>query len=95
MALERAGYRVLEARHGRDALKVFNDTVDLVVVDMVLPYLGGAEMIAKLHERRPSLKVLCISGSPTTELPGIPFLHKPFPREALLHAVRTLLDEAR
>ncbi len=91
-ALERAGYRVVEARHGREALERFDDSIDLLLADMRLPSVGGHELIARLREQRPSLKVLTISGYPLNAPPDVPFLAKPFRREALLKAVRDVLD---
>ncbi|HVL69987.1 MAG TPA: response regulator [Vicinamibacterales bacterium] len=96
-ALIRAGYRVLEARNGQEALKVFDqhgDTVDLLLTDMRMPYMGGAELAQHLRARRLTLKLLCISGYPgsdPTEL-GADFLAKPFSRDDLLAKVREVLD---
>ena len=96
-ALSRAGYRVYEARNGEEALKVFDQhggTIDLLLTDMRMPYMGGAELAEHLRGRRQSLKLLCISGYPTSlsgEAPG-DFLAKPFSREDLLNKVREVLD---
>ena len=91
-ALERAGYRVVEARHGREALERFDDSIDLLLADMRLPHVSGHELIVRLREQRPTLKVLTISGYPLNAPPDVPFLAKPFPREVLLKAVRDVLD---
>ncbi len=91
-ALERAGYCVLEARHGREALERFDDSIDLLLADMRLPHIGGHELIVRLREQRPTLKVLTISGYPLNAPPDLPFLAKPFQREELLKAVRDVLD---
>jgi two-component system cell cycle sensor histidine kinase/response regulator CckA len=97
VALERAGYRVLEARHGREALSIFEqegDIINLLLTDIRMPYVGGQELIARLRAQRPSLKVLTISGysqnAPAD--PNVMFIAKPFPREVLLKAVRDVLD---
>ena len=96
-ALGRAGYHVLEARNGQEALKVFEqrgDEVDLLLTDMRMPYMGGAELAKQLKERRLTLKLLCISGYPGSdpgEL-GADFLAKPFSRDDLLTKVREVLD---
>ncbi|PYR73489.1 MAG: hypothetical protein DMF86_20355 [Acidobacteria bacterium] len=68
-ALTRAGYRVYEARNGEEAIKVFDqhgDTIDMLLTDMRMPYMGGAELAHHLRERRSSLKLLCISRSRAT-----------------------------
>jgi CheY-like chemotaxis protein len=96
-ALARAGYRVHEARNGLEALKVFEqhgDTVDLLLTDMRMPFMGGAELAQQLRARRGSLKLLCISGyagGNELEFSG-DFLAKPFSREQLLAKVREILD---
>jgi CheY-like chemotaxis protein len=96
-ALSRAGYRVYEARNGQEALKVFDqhgDSIDLLLTDMRMPYMGGAELAQVLRARRLTLKLLCISGYPSgteTEIPA-DFLAKPFSRDDLLRKVREVLD---
>ncbi len=96
-ALCRAGYRVYEARNGQEALKVFEksgDEVDLVLTDMRMPYMGGAELSRLLRERRRTLKLLAISGYAGTLDPDLThdFLAKPFSRDDLLKKVREVLD---
>jgi CheY-like chemotaxis protein len=96
-ALARAGYNVLEARNGQEALKVFDqhgDTIDLLLTDMRMPYMGGAELAHHLRARRLSLKLICISGYPGSMDDDLAadFLSKPFSRDALLNKVREVLD---
>jgi DNA-binding response OmpR family regulator len=96
-ALSRAGYHVFEACNGEEAVKVFDQqggSIDLLLTDMRMPYMGGAELAHELRARRATLKLLCISGYPGTlsgELPG-DFLAKPFSRDDLLNKVREVLD---
>lgn len=92
IALEGAGYRVIEARSGTEALKLFGPQIDLLLTDLRLPYLRGEELIARLRQRRQSLKVLAVSGFSLTAPLGVPFLQKPFAREDLLSTVRGVLD---
>jgi len=96
-ALIRAGYRVLEARNGQEAVKVFDhhgQGIDLLLTDMRMPYMGGAELAQQLRTRRLTLKMICISGYPGTIDPelGYDFLAKPFSRDELLSKVREVLD---
>jgi two-component system cell cycle sensor histidine kinase/response regulator CckA len=95
-ALTRAGYRVYEARNGREALKIFEKAgnVDLVLTDMRMPYMGGAELTRHLRECRRTLKLVAISGYPGTLDPELThdFLAKPFSRDELLKKVREVLD---
>ncbi len=64
-ALRNKGYTVLEASTGLEALQVFeqhDSTIDLVVTDVMMPQLDGPSLIKRLRERRPDIKVICISG---------------------------------
>jgi two-component system, cell cycle sensor histidine kinase and response regulator CckA len=96
-ALKRAGYSVHEARNGQEAMKLFDqhgEAIDMLVTDMRMPYMGGAELAHHLRGRRRNLKLLCISGYPgnlDAEL-AIDFLAKPFSRDDLLKKVREVLD---
>lgn len=97
-ALSRAGYGVYEARNGQEAMKIFDqhgETIDMLLTDMRMPYMGGAELAHQLRARRSTLKLLCISGYPgklDAALAG-EFLPKPFSRDDLLKKVREVLDK--
>ena len=96
-ALSRAGYAVFEARNGQEAMKLFDqhgETIDLLLTDMRMPYMGGAELAHHLRGRRRSLKLLCISGYPGSLDPDLSsdFLAKPFSRDDLLKKVREVLE---
>jgi two-component system cell cycle sensor histidine kinase/response regulator CckA len=96
-ALARAGYAVYEARNGQEAVKLFDqygDAIDLLLTDMRMPYMTGAELAHHLRGRRRALKLLCISGYPGYLDPDLApdFLAKPFSRDDLLKKVREVLD---
>lgn len=97
-ALRRVGYSVYEARNGQEAMKIFDkhgDSIDLLLTDMRMPYMGGAELAHSLRGRRRTLKLLCISGYPgnlDADL-ATDFLAKPFSRDDLLKKVREVLDK--
>jgi len=96
-ALLRAGYRVYEARNGQEAVKVFDqhgDSIDLLLTDVRMPYMGGLELAQQLRARRLTLKLICISGYPgsTDNEVASDFLAKPFSRDDLLKKVREVLD---
>ena len=101
--LQEAGYRVIVASNGVEALALSAslDALDLVVSDVMMPEMGGRALLTQLREARPSLPVLLVSGHepPTMERatclpPGTIFLAKPFDVHALLGAVATLLGRA-
>jgi two-component system cell cycle sensor histidine kinase/response regulator CckA len=101
--LRRAGYRVLEAADGIEALELdamFGAGIDLVLTDVVMPRLGGPELVRRLAARAPGRKVLFTSGysaSPVSETlePGQSFLQKPYLPSTLVAAVRALLEGTR
>ena len=98
-----AGYRVLEAGDGAQALRIAAEEVgeiDLVVSDVEMPTLGGRGMVDELHELSPGLRVLFMSGYTDNEIlrRGIntaetDFLRKPFTADGLCEAVRAALDK--
>ena len=95
-ALVRAGYRVYEARNGQEAMKLFDqhaDQIDLLLTDLRMPFMGGAELAQHLRERRRTLKLICVSGYPSADDDlTADFLSKPFSRDDLLAKVREVLD---
>ncbi len=98
--LEREGYRVLRATHGREALDfVEHDNVDLVVMDYAMPGMHGTELLAALSNMRKMADVPVIIVSAFSEaseleadLPSRTFLAKPFKARELIEAVRSMLD---
>jgi two-component system cell cycle sensor histidine kinase/response regulator CckA len=94
-ALTRAGYKVFEARNGEEAIKIFDQhapAIDLLLTDMRMPYMGGAELAGELRARKSGLKLICISGYPASPALTEDFLAKPFSRDEMLRKVRDVLD---
>lgn len=63
--LSEKGYQIIIARDGEEALKVFKEKksdIDLVILDYVMPKMGGKETLVKMKEIDPNLKVLITSG---------------------------------
>ncbi len=104
-ALRRAGYDVLEAGDGDEALAMLAaraTPVDLVVSDIVMPRMGGAAFVQALGKRWPDVRVLFVSGYPgdspdvrAVEALAIPVLEKPYTPSILLFEVRLRLEGAR
>jgi PAS domain S-box-containing protein len=100
--LEWHGYTVLEARNGEDALRVYEaheSGIDLVLTDLVMPEMGGHELVERLRARNPGLRVLFMSGyteraftSNGSMPPGTGFVEKPFTVETLMRRLREVLD---
>ncbi len=93
--LERRGYRVLEARHGADALLVWEEhegEVDVVLTDLRMPEMGGYDLITRLRARKPGLPAVVMSGY-VTELEGggVRAIDKPFTPEEMLGAVEEVI----
>ena len=93
--LVRGGHVVHSAACGEDALRV-DDEVDLLVTDMVMPGISGAELYRRMAEDRPQLHAVFMSGYSARALPGEAagrslFLQKPFRPAALLKAVQKML----
>ena len=98
-ALARAGYTVFEARNGEEAVKVFDehaDDIDLLLTDMRMPTMGGAELARALRGRNQALKMICISGHGGSAATAVSsdFLAKPFSRDEMLKKVREVLDRS-
>jgi CheY-like chemotaxis protein len=101
--LRAQGYLVLEATNGEDALRVMQEhhaPIHLVISDVMMPEMDGAELVSLLRDWYPGMRVLFISGysrqflearGDTVE--GSAFLAKPFSLEVMARRVRELLDE--
>jgi PAS domain S-box-containing protein len=100
--LRGAGYSVMEARDGEEAMRVCLETgipLDLVITDVLMPRMRGTELARRLADFRPELKVLLVSGYPDPAFleesgakPEAEILQKPFPPHVLLNKVREVLE---
>ncbi len=101
-SLRSYGYEVLEARHGIEALQICEThpgVIHLLVTDVVMPMMGGSELVRRMAQTRPDLKVLYMSGyaencavHPGKLKPETNFLQKPFDPTTLAQKVREILD---
>ena len=100
--LEQAGYTVVRASDGIDALEILDNGAaapDLIISDVVMPRLSGPDLLSKLRAAGPVPRMLFISGHTTrdtahsTQLdPSLPLLAKPWSVNDLLRSVRGVLD---
>ena len=102
-SLKMHGYQVLTASDGRDALRIIKSRREpphLVLTDVVMPNIGGPELIKEIKADFPRIKVLFVSGYTDDAVVrhglievGAAFLQKPFTPLGLARKVRQVLDE--
>lgn len=101
--LEHYGYQVFWAKDGKDAVDSFkekSEKIDLVVLDLTLPYMKGEDVMKKIMEMNYDIRVIVSSGSPDeerikmlTKLGAKAFIKKLYPFEKLLRLIREVLDK--
>jgi CheY-like chemotaxis protein len=98
--LTRRGFTVLEAEDGASALELFNkekDRVDILVTDVVMPRMNGADLAKNAERIRPGLKILFISGHPERAGQGLDptgvtnLLMKPFTADTLAARIKEMI----
>ncbi len=102
--LERLGYKVLRGANGTEAIAVgqkYAEQIDLLLTDVVMPGMSGAELAKKLVLQDPKMKVLFTSGYTDEAITrhgildeGVSFIGKPYTPLALARKVREVLDKA-
>ncbi len=100
--LEEMGYKVFLARNGKEAVNVYQknkDEIDMVILDMIMPDMGGGEAYDRIKEIEPKAKVLLSSGysieGQASEIMARGcngFIQKPFSVKQLSHTIRQVLD---
>ncbi len=102
--LKLAGYNVLETRSASSAIDLCrkNETIHLLLTDVVMPEMSGPRLAEEALQVRPGLRTLFMSGYPggaasrnTSLIPGVAFLPKPFTAASMLEAVRNVLEDRR
>jgi CheY-like chemotaxis protein len=104
IALEAKGYKVLEASMGPEAIQLvekFSDPINLLLVDVVMPEMGGQQLAEIMRQMRPGIRVLFMSGytDDTALLRDVTkasevLVQKPFTAAALTGKVRAVLDSS-
>ncbi len=100
--LTERGYAVLTATHGEEALALVREgehIVDLVLTDVVMPRLGGADLVKRLRDMRPQPRVVYMSGYANGAISrqgvldeGAILIEKPFTAGTLARTIRRALD---
>ncbi|KAF0170549.1 MAG: response regulator receiver [Limisphaerales bacterium] len=102
-ALNTFGHQVVLAPDGKQALRLFDpQSMNVAVVDLMMPEMDGMELIMRLQEREPGVRVIAMTGGGrgkpeaylrmAERLGAVKSLAKPFPLEALRQAVGECLD---
>jgi CheY-like chemotaxis protein len=100
--LEGQGYTVLSAANGDEALELARQhtaDIDLVFTDVVMPGMNGSELVERLRESRPEIRVIFMSGYAEGAVrrglldPTTTYLQKPFSPATLIELVRRVLEE--
>jgi CheY-like chemotaxis protein len=97
------GYKVLSAGNGKEAVEVYSnnkDKIDIVILDMIMPEMGGGKAYDKMKEINPDIKVLLSSGysvngdaTKILERGCDGFIQKPFNMKQLSKSIREILDK--
>ncbi len=96
LMLEKFGYDVTSTYNGKTALKLYTEDFDIVVTDIVMPELNGADLIIELRKINPKVKCVAITGFPDVEIPkGVPVLIKPVTITKLLETLENISDETK
>ena len=103
--LENEGYRVLEANDGREALEIAlapDSEVEILITDILMPYMNGKDLATRISSARPQIKVLFVSAYSADILtsmklcpPGSDYIRKPFQRKELLSRLEGLHQSSR
>ncbi|MCP3898193.1 MAG: response regulator [Desulfobacteraceae bacterium] len=101
LILEEMGYKVLLAANGKEGVEVFEqdqEEIDLVLLDMIMPEMGGKECLLKLRELDPNISVIVVSGfseaghMEDVQKIGVSYIvHKPYDAETLSKAISEVI----
>lgn len=100
--LRELGYRVVETENGQEALahlEAHAAEIDLVLSDVIMPRMGGSELVGRLRAEHPEMKILLMTGYTDddslrrrVEQEGLPIVEKPFTELGLASALRAVLE---
>jgi len=90
------GYCVVTANSAQKALDILSGEhvqIDLIITDLVMPVMGGRELIERVRQKAPGARIMCTSGYvlPADKQAGTPYLQKPFTSREMLAKVKQVL----
>lgn len=99
MILERSGFTTLSADNAAQALTLLqNQSIDVLLTDMIMPGMSGPELIVEARKRQPNLSICCMTAYIALVDPGldcVPLILKPFAPRQLIETVRHALEARR
>ena len=101
--LELNGYAVMTAQNADEAIHIYKECrclIDIMVTDVVMPQMSGAELTKKIREINPAVKVLYMSGYTDSDIvnqdiadTNAEFIQKPFTFNSILQKIQDLLNK--
>jgi len=101
-ALNQYGYTIIIARDGLEALEICrktNQKIDLILTDVIMPHMNGPQLVRKMLQLYPNIRVIFMSGYTDKSIPkeelnrlNATFIQKPFSHNQLIEKIRELLN---
>lgn len=104
LTLSNAGYKVISVKNGEEAFNLFTrhaKSIDILLSDVVMPGMGGVELVSKIKDIYPDLKAILMSGYTDQNIPkiksmyGIDFINKPFSPMTLINKVKEVSKQIK
>lgn len=99
--LQQEGFKVLAAQSGKNAIELYltaKDQIEVIILDMIMPEMGGFEAFDKIRQLNPEAKFVLSSGYSISEevvqllsIGGVEFLQKPYRHDEILKKINTVL----
>jgi DNA-binding response OmpR family regulator len=100
--LNQAGFETLPAQSGEIALELVDNSIDLILLDMIMPGIGGTASLPLFKQRHPSLRIVMVTAFATVENAveamrrgADDYVTKPFKTDELLMTIRKNIEEAK
>ncbi|HLI85603.1 MAG TPA: response regulator [Bryobacteraceae bacterium] len=90
-AVRAMGLEAVCAANGWEGLAKFQASpgrFDLVLTDVIMPFMDGNEMIRRIRRLRPDIRIICMTGTPGCVTEAVSVLYKPFQYSSLAASIR-------